>query len=62
VGRTNAARSEKGRLGAITIEDFKKINKHHPLNLGSGDGQGQLNGTLDKVSMRHRREFDPVDR
>ena len=61
-GRASTTGSEKGQLGAITIEDFKEINKHHPLNLGSGDGGGQLNGTLHKMSMRCRREFDPVDR
>jgi len=54
--------SEEGRHGAITIEDFKKINKHHLLNLGSGNGGGQLNGTLHEMSMRRGREFDPVNR
>jgi len=62
IGRADAMGSEEGRLGAVSIEDFKNINKCHPLNLGSGDGWGQLNGIPDKVSMHHRREFNPVDR
>jgi len=62
VGHANATGSEEGRHRAVSIEDFKKINKHHPLNLGSGDGGGQLNGTPHKMSMRCRREFDPVNR
>ena len=62
IGRADAMGSEEGRLGAVSIEDFKKINEYHPLNLGSGDGGGQLNGTPHEMSMHHGREFDPVDR
>ena len=62
IGHVNTVRSEKRWHRAIAIEDFKKIDKHHPLNLGSGDGGGQLNGTPDEVGMRCRKELDPVDR
>ena len=61
-GHANATGSEEGRCRAVSIEDFKKIDKHHPLDLGSRDGGGQLNGTPHEMSMRRGREFDPVDR
>jgi len=61
-GRANATGSEEGRHRAVAVEDFKKINEHHLLDSGSRDGGGQLNGTLHKMSMRHGREFDPVDK
>ena len=62
VGHANVVRSEKGWHRAVTIEDFKKKAEHHPLNLGSGDRRGQLNGTPDKVGMCRGKELDPVDR
>jgi len=55
-------RSKEGRHRAIVVEDFKNVYKHHPLNLGSRDGGGQLNGTLHEIGMRRGKEFDPVDR
>ena len=61
-GRANAGGSEEGRHRAIVIEDFEEIDKHHLLDLGSGDGGGQLNGAPHEMSMCRRREFDPVDR
>ena len=61
MGCVNATRSEERRHRAVIVEDFKKIDKYHLLNRGSGDRGGQLNGTLHEIGMRRRREFDPVD-
>jgi len=61
-GHANTVRSEKGWHRAVTIEDFKKKDEHHLLNLGSGDGRGQLNGTPDEVGMHHGKELNPVNR
>jgi len=62
VGHVNVTGSEEEQYRAVVVEDFKKINEHHLLDFGSGDRGGQLNGTPHEMSMRHRREFDPVDR